>query len=189
MRSNIVAVLILILLGQSLSNLNSNNHDIDSLNDDLTAKSTQNNINTIVSNSTNLGVNQSMNIASIAGLSVIDLIMDDDNNIYICFQMSRGNYNSPIQIENYSSNSSEDFYTYIFAKFDFNRSLVWAFNSTNLGSEPIMKLTSNQSLIIGSSYMRSSANTVSTFYNQTGTKSLFFATITPELCGYYRDWL
>ena len=41
MRSHIVAVLILILLGQSLSNLNSNNYDIESLNDDLTAKSTQ----------------------------------------------------------------------------------------------------------------------------------------------------
>ena len=41
MRSHIVALLILILLGQSLSNLNNNNYDIDSLNDDLTAKSTQ----------------------------------------------------------------------------------------------------------------------------------------------------
>ena len=41
MRRHIVALLILILLGQSLSNLNSNNYDIDSLNDNLTAKSTQ----------------------------------------------------------------------------------------------------------------------------------------------------
>ena len=180
MRSHIVAVLILILLGQSLSNLNSNNYDIDSLNDDLIVKQTQNNINTIVSNSTNLGVNQSMNIANIASLTVIDLIMDDDNNIYICFKMSKGNYNSPIQIDNYSSNSSEDLDTWIFAKFDFNRSLVWAFNSTNLGSAPKMKLTSNQSLVIVSSYVPSIANTITTFYNQSGTKSLFIATFNPN---------
>jgi hypothetical protein len=45
MRSHIVAVLILILLGQSLSNLNSNNYHIDSLNDNLITESTQNNGN------------------------------------------------------------------------------------------------------------------------------------------------
>ena len=46
MRSHIVSLLILILLGQSLSNLNSNNYDIDSLDDHLNAISIQNSGNT-----------------------------------------------------------------------------------------------------------------------------------------------
>ena len=132
----------------------------------------QSNHNEIVSNSTNLGVNQSFSIESIADLTVIDLVVDDENNIYICFEMNKGNYNSPIRIENYSSNSSEDYITHIFAKFDSNKSLVWAFNSTHLDTVPKMKLTSNQSLVIGSSFVRYSSHTntgISTFYNQTGT--------------------
>ncbi|MDG1550697.1 MAG: hypothetical protein P8Q95_03130, partial [Candidatus Poseidoniaceae archaeon] len=70
MRRHIVALLILILLGQSLSNLNSNNYDIDSLNDDLSVKPTQKS-------------NATLTLTDIDSTNIIDIYAGGHNSCFL----------------------------------------------------------------------------------------------------------